>query len=163
VDPSAEAEVRLFYVAMTRAKKQLVVEPELLETFTGGGWKMKQPEPKRRPEPRFIRTVRPSAPSPAVQRPITAPVQRPVAIATPREAPRVQRPVTAPREAPAVRPQLQPPPVRIELQTPVKPTVVKATVQPPSLKPASPPPLPPVATQTSKTEPKSKSWWKFWE
>jgi hypothetical protein len=45
VDPNAEAEVRLFYVAMTRAKQHLSVDPEMLGTFTSGGWKIRMPEP----------------------------------------------------------------------------------------------------------------------
>jgi hypothetical protein len=40
-DPDAEAEVRLFYVAMTRAKRLLIAAPELLRTFTTNIWKMK--------------------------------------------------------------------------------------------------------------------------
>jgi hypothetical protein len=35
---TAEAEVRLFYVAMTRAKRMLHVQPELLENFASGAW-----------------------------------------------------------------------------------------------------------------------------
>jgi hypothetical protein len=34
----ADAEVRLFYVAMTRAKKLLVVDPAMLEGFKSGAW-----------------------------------------------------------------------------------------------------------------------------
>jgi UvrD-like helicase family protein len=41
-DPEAEAEVRLFYVAMTRAKNLLIASPELLHTFTTNVWKMRQ-------------------------------------------------------------------------------------------------------------------------
>lgn len=37
--PQAEAEVRLFYVAMTRAKRRLSVDPGMLSTFTSGAWK----------------------------------------------------------------------------------------------------------------------------
>jgi hypothetical protein len=44
----AAAEVRLFYVAMTRAQKLLIAEPELLRTFTTDAWKTKQPEQPRR-------------------------------------------------------------------------------------------------------------------
>ena len=41
-DPDAEAEVRLFYVAMTRAKRLLIIDPELLHTFTTNAWRTKQ-------------------------------------------------------------------------------------------------------------------------
>jgi hypothetical protein len=37
--PTADAEVRLFYVAMTRAKQLLVVDPAMLEGFKSGAWK----------------------------------------------------------------------------------------------------------------------------
>ena len=40
-DPEAAAEARLFYVAMTRAKKLLIVSPDLLRTFTTDAWKTK--------------------------------------------------------------------------------------------------------------------------
>lgn len=43
-NPSLESEVRLFYVAMTRAKDLLVVDPDMLATFTTGAWKNRQPE-----------------------------------------------------------------------------------------------------------------------
>lgn len=45
-DPDAEAEVRLFYVAMTRAKRLLIVGPELLHTFTTNAWKTKPSGPR---------------------------------------------------------------------------------------------------------------------
>lgn len=38
-DPEGESEVRLFYVAMTRAKRLLIVEPQMLHTFTTNAWK----------------------------------------------------------------------------------------------------------------------------
>jgi superfamily I DNA/RNA helicase len=41
-DPEAEAEVRLFYVAMTRARNLLIASPDLLRTFTTNVWKMRQ-------------------------------------------------------------------------------------------------------------------------
>jgi hypothetical protein len=47
VDPTAEAEVRLFYVAMTRAKQHLSVDPDLLATFTSGTWRTRRPEPRQ--------------------------------------------------------------------------------------------------------------------
>lgn len=49
VDPGAEAEVRLFYVAMTRAKRHLIAEPEMLGVFTSGGWKAQKQESVRSP------------------------------------------------------------------------------------------------------------------
>jgi hypothetical protein len=47
--PEAGPEVRLFYVAMTRAKTTLIAAPELLQTFTTDAWK--KARPKARPEP----------------------------------------------------------------------------------------------------------------
>lgn len=44
----ALSEVRLFYVAMTRARKSLIVAPEVLATFATDTWKKKQAE---RPSP----------------------------------------------------------------------------------------------------------------
>lgn len=38
-DPDAEAEVRLFYVAMTRAQRYLSVDRTMLSTFISGSWK----------------------------------------------------------------------------------------------------------------------------
>jgi UvrD/REP helicase N-terminal domain/UvrD-like helicase C-terminal domain len=40
--PTAEAEVRLFYVAMTRAKQYLSADPDMLTTFMSGAWKTKK-------------------------------------------------------------------------------------------------------------------------
>jgi superfamily I DNA/RNA helicase len=40
--PAPEAEVRLFYVAMTRAKKQLVIDPGILEEFETASWRDKR-------------------------------------------------------------------------------------------------------------------------
>lgn len=37
--PDAESEVRLFYVAMTRAKQHLAVDPAMLATFASNAWK----------------------------------------------------------------------------------------------------------------------------
>jgi hypothetical protein len=69
--PTAEgaSEVRLFYVAMTRAKKSLIAEPGLLRTFMTDVWKIKQPEQSRR----FSSAAAPSRPEP---RPVGA-VPRP--------------------------------------------------------------------------------------
>jgi hypothetical protein len=47
-DPNVESEVRLFYVAMTRAKRHLSVEPEMLATFSSGGWKARRPDHQQR-------------------------------------------------------------------------------------------------------------------
>lgn len=56
--PDAMAEVRLFYVAMTRARRVLSVDPEMLGAFTAGSWRT---EPRKRrsraaPERRAPRT-----------------------------------------------------------------------------------------------------------
>jgi hypothetical protein len=48
--PDAEAEVRLFYVAMTRARRVLSVDPDMLEAFTEGSWRTRPR--KRRPRAR---------------------------------------------------------------------------------------------------------------
>jgi hypothetical protein len=54
--PTADAEVRLFYVAMTRAEKLLVVDPAMLEGFKSGAWKngreteQRTSRPSARPE-----------------------------------------------------------------------------------------------------------------
>jgi hypothetical protein len=141
VDPNAEAEVRLFYVAMTRAKKLLVVEPELLETFTSGGWKTRQPEPKQRPEPRTSRPVAPPAPPPAVQRPIAIAVREP----TPTIQPRPQPPAPVARRPPAAGSRnggVSPP-------LPPKPVAPSA-------------PFPSASTETAARPPKSRPWWMFW-
>lgn len=47
--PNAAAEVRLFYVAMTRAKLLLSVDSVMLETFASGAWKTREPERKQGP------------------------------------------------------------------------------------------------------------------
>jgi hypothetical protein len=40
--PAPEAEVRLFYVAMTRAKDRLVIDPEILSEFETASWRAKK-------------------------------------------------------------------------------------------------------------------------
>ena len=40
--PGANSEVRLFYVAMTRARENLIVAPEVLELFSTDAWKSKE-------------------------------------------------------------------------------------------------------------------------
>ena len=69
--PTAEgaSEVRLFYVAMTRAKKSLIAEPGLLRTFTTDAWKIKQPEQSRR----FSSAGAPSRPDPRSGRAVLRP------------------------------------------------------------------------------------------
>jgi len=70
VDPSAEAEVRLFYVAMTRARGHLIAEPEMLEIFISGGWKARRPEPFRSPpESAFVAPRSKPPPLPVMNRP----------------------------------------------------------------------------------------------
>jgi hypothetical protein len=46
-NPDAPSEVRLFYVAMTRARTTLVVEPSLLALFCTDAWKTKESQPRR--------------------------------------------------------------------------------------------------------------------
>ena len=46
-DPGAASEVRLFYVAMTRAKRTLIVDPEVLATFERSAWKANRPQQER--------------------------------------------------------------------------------------------------------------------
>ena len=81
--PGAAAEVRLFYVAMTRAKNTLIVDNATLSTFTTDAWKtrtadhhqarppergaQRRPEPARHPQPR---------PRPAPVREVIAPIVR---------------------------------------------------------------------------------------
>ena len=81
--PGAAPEVRLFYVAMTRAKNTLIVDNETLSTFTTDAWKtrtagqnrarphergaQRRPEPARHPQPR---------PRPAPVREVIAPIVR---------------------------------------------------------------------------------------
>lgn len=48
-DEICEAEARLFYVAMTRAKTQLVVEPSLLSAYTGQAPFAREAKPRARP------------------------------------------------------------------------------------------------------------------
>lgn len=43
-DPNAQSEVRLFYVAMTRAKRELIVSSPLLELYATNAWKSKERE-----------------------------------------------------------------------------------------------------------------------
>lgn len=40
-NPDVESEVRLFYVGMTRAKRTLCVDPDMLATFTTASWKLR--------------------------------------------------------------------------------------------------------------------------
>src|SRR5262249_52343425 len=48
--PIAASTFRLFYVAMTRAKERLIVDPEVLRTFTTDAWKTRRgPEQGREP------------------------------------------------------------------------------------------------------------------
>jgi hypothetical protein len=61
--PDAEAEVRLFYVAMTRAKRTLCVDPNMLATFTSGVWRARKSEPTARGT-RAATASRPKPPSP---------------------------------------------------------------------------------------------------
>jgi len=98
------AEVRLFYVAMTRAKKLLSVDPEMLTHFTTDAWKTAKPKAAVAPAI-AIRRTRPSAsvrrePArsyvvPEPKRPMARPrvPQPPAATAAPaKELPPVRRP-----------------------------------------------------------------------
>jgi hypothetical protein len=71
-NPDAASEVRLFYVAMTRAKALLIVDSEMLRTFTTDAWKQRRAEPNQR---QSSGSARPSQPQP---QPPPEPVARPV-------------------------------------------------------------------------------------
>lgn len=58
-DEICEAEARLFYVAMTRAKTKLVVEPSLLSAYTGQARFAREAKPRARPSARRADTQRP--------------------------------------------------------------------------------------------------------
>jgi hypothetical protein len=57
-DPDAASEARLFYVAMTRAKKSLIVDSEVLATFASDAWKRTQPQ-RGQVESQFSSSPRP--------------------------------------------------------------------------------------------------------
>jgi hypothetical protein len=131
----ADAEVRLFYVAMTRAQKLLVVDPAMLEGFKSGGWKSApeadqnarrrtaQPEYKpgspiekisvqvREAHPSAVQSI-PATASPRQQRPNGyAPIQSP--------PPKPPSPVTPLTRASETRPApLQPRPANDEQRVP---------------------------------------------
>jgi len=72
-----KAEVRLFYVAMTRAKKLLIAEPVMLQQVTSGAWKQNRQDPgsaQRSTEPR--QTTHWRQPEPQGTSPITVSGQR---------------------------------------------------------------------------------------
>jgi UvrD/REP helicase N-terminal domain/UvrD-like helicase C-terminal domain len=70
-DAAAESEVRLFYVAMTRAKRSLIAGSELLRIFTTDAWKTKRPEEGRPSSSTAGARTGPQArPRPAPQAPI---------------------------------------------------------------------------------------------
>lgn len=122
-DSDAESEVRLFYVAMTRAKRLLIAEPELLRTFTTDAWKTKQTEPR-------ASTARGAAPGPGHQpppgprpdireiNPAARRMQHPSAATTPRSALAADRPRSAPESA---RPIVQPRGGGVDIITEVTP------------------------------------------
>lgn len=84
-NPDTESEVRLFYVAMTRAKEVLSVEPEMLATFTSGAWKTRRPD-QESPSASRSRPAPPHAPvrrpTPIVERAAPSVTQRHPASAT---------------------------------------------------------------------------------
>jgi UvrD-like helicase family protein len=136
VDPNAEAEVRLFYVAMTRAKRLLVVEPELLDTFTSGGWKSRQPEPRQRQEPRAVRPVRPPVPPRSAPPPVVVAVHNDELLTQTHPPPADPRPSHGFSNG-----HVQPPPPPREVGRP---------------------PIPPTSEQTEGATVRARSWWKFW-
>jgi hypothetical protein len=108
VDPSAEAEVRIFYVAMTRAKQHLSVDPEMLATFASGGWKSRRPEPRSslRSAPSTRRPwsdATPDATATNAQEPPASPrpTPSPIPIASANHGDLVVRPPPLPTPAPA--------------------------------------------------------------
>jgi hypothetical protein len=71
--PAPEAEVRLFYVAMTRAIDRLVIDPEILREFETASWRAKQTRPIGGTAPPNKSSTQPSAlPVPAEASPIVA-------------------------------------------------------------------------------------------
>ena len=46
-NPDAPSEVRLFYVAMTRARKTLIVDPALMTLYGTDAWKTKESQPRK--------------------------------------------------------------------------------------------------------------------
>jgi superfamily I DNA/RNA helicase len=59
--PAPEAEVRLFYVAMTRAIDRLVIDPEILREFETASWRAKQTRPTGGTAPPKNSSTQPSA------------------------------------------------------------------------------------------------------
>jgi AAA domain-containing protein/UvrD-like helicase family protein len=109
-DPDAESEVRLFYVAMTRAKRLLIAEPELLRIFTTDAWKTKQTEPRpfsargatadsgRQPQPAHRVDVRDmNLAAAGMQHPGAATTRRSTIVDPPLSAPASPRPRVQPR------------------------------------------------------------------
>ena len=151
--PDSEAEVRLFYVAMTRAKRNLSVDPNMLATFTSGAWKARKPETGR--GPRAESTARPKPPPPPPKPTSPAPAR------VPEQTPVGQRP-----QAPSAQP---PPPVSVTPALDTKAPSPHRTLPVSSgsnveTKRPSPPPLPTSVHQIpAETVPKrERRWWKFW-
>lgn len=123
--PNAASEVRLFYIAMTRAKNTLIITPEVLDTFSTEAWKPKGG--KSQPSP-----AQPSAPPAATTQTQTPPTKA--------SEPSVPPIVTARSLAePSEPPAATAPPPRTE--PPEPPTAPPAAAQPPSLIKTSGPPV----------------------
>lgn len=106
-DADAQSEVRLFYVAMTRAKKLLVADPELMRTFATNAWKTRREEPRPRPV-RTAAGIGRAQPAPAPREiseinPAASRMQHPGA---------VRSPVRAAPEQPGAGVRPQPAPIR---------------------------------------------------
>ena len=146
--PDAEAEVRLFYVAMTRAKRTLSVDQNMLATFTSGAWSARRPQSTGRATSAKT-TSRPKSPSPPdatirEEAPIRVRPQHPPA---PREAPAASSlPAVETKPSSPPRPPPVPSPSNVEPKRPAPPPL-----------PASVQELPMETVQTPQ-----RRWWKFW-
>ena len=164
IDPNGEAEVRLFYVAMTRAKRLLVVEPELLSTFTTGNWTTRPPEPQHAAAPLHQHT--PSHRSP---RPNSVPGrddeaasdQEPCGTSAVRVRSVVHANTSGGPDATVPPPRRSPEPSlpRVERVSPSPPTVnAEAQV---AAEPPWPIATPGVSSGVAPNRP--RRWWRFWE
>jgi hypothetical protein len=132
--PDAPSEVRLFYVAMTRAKKTLIVAPEVLHTFATDAWKTKEPEkakPRAQPRRTAPRPAPPPQPAPAAEQPAAA-----------QQHPRPVREIEAPG-ARARHPGAAPASPRRPVQTPRTPQRQQEPARPEAASTAPPRQRPP--------------------
>ena len=132
-DPGAASEVRLFYVAMTRAKRSLIVDPEVLATFATTAWKAKRSRPAAdaptyRPMPRSGAQTPPSPPParPTHIREVTPPAIRSQHPGAAEAAPSTPQPPPSLREAPPPRAAWGGTPPKL---VPVRPTARQATAR----------------------------------